>query len=336
MDIAEKIGVSTATISRVINKEQNVSPETKQKVEEALKSFNYQCRLRKKSSASKNQDRVFIIAGQINNPITVEYLDGLTERLHRFKKQALIAFSDYQEDIEIENLEYAKANGFSGIFLVNAIECPRLIELISSTNAPVILINRYLRSMDCNLVMIDNFRCGYMATQFLIDHGHKRIGHLAGPLTSITCQDRERGFSEAMRYNNLSIEQSLIFNTDRNYYESGKKYGLIIGKMPSDKRCTAVFAATALMASGMIESLNTCGLKVPGDISVICSDDSENVLHQHTGITTVGRNPYMMGQAAAELFEERLKEPNSPQRRIVFAPQIIERQSVKQLETEAN
>ncbi len=298
---------------------------------EALKELNYSYLPRHKSSTSKNNCLVLIIAGDISNPTTVDYIEGIREKLSQSGKRAVIALSDYKSDEEISFLQVAKENSFSGIFLINAVETPRLIEMINSIRAPVILVNRYLRSLECDLVKIDNYRCGYLATQYLIQHGHKRIAHLAGPTDSITCQDRTRGFQEAMVQVEFPILPEAIYYSNRNYFDCGKQFGQQIAQMPEEERFTAIYSTNSLMASGIIEGLAINNLIVPNHISLVCSDDSERFFHKNTTLTTVGYNPYTLGIAAVELFVERLKNPKGLPKHIVYSPKITEGESVRTL-----
>lgn len=332
-DVSKQIGISTATISRVINNEKNVTEETRKKVEEALKACNYQYRPRSKTSETRNNDTILIIAGQISNPITVSYIDGIREVLAPMAKKIFISISDYSEQAEINSLQYAKDNGFAGVFMLNVIENDQLIKLLRSMTSPVILVNRYLRSMDIDVVTIDNYRCGYMATRYLIDHGHRKIAHIAGPQNSITCQNRTLGFQDSMETAGLPIGKESIYFGDRTY-NSGYEIGAKIAKLPPDKRCTGFFSTSGLMADGFIDGLESNGIKVPDDISVICNDDSSRENRGRAKVTCVEPDHHNMGSAAAELFLEKLKTPNCLPKRITYPPILSEHGSVKKLDQE--
>ncbi|MDD2231690.1 MAG: LacI family DNA-binding transcriptional regulator [Sphaerochaetaceae bacterium] len=332
-DISKQIGVSTATISRVINNEKNVTQETKKTVEEALKACNYQYRPRSKTAETRNTDAILIIAGQITNPITISYIDGIREVLTPLSKKIFISISDYSGQAEMNYLQYAKDNGFAGVFMLNVIENDKLIKLLQSMSAPVILVNRYLRSMDVDVVTIDNYRCGYMATQYLIEHGHKRIAHIAGPQNSITCQNRTLGYMDAMESAGIPVTKDSIYYGDRTY-NSGFEIGTRIAKLPADKRCTGFFSTSGLMADGFIDALTNNGIKVPDDISVICNDDSSRESRGKAKVTCVEPDQHKMGVAAAELFLDKLKTPNSSPKRITYPPILSEHGSVKTIAPE--
>lgn len=329
-DIAKQIGLSTATISRVIHNEENVTEKTRQMVLEALSANGYTYRARRRSVESRNADTVLIIAGQITNPITVSYIDGIRETLISSGKRVLISLSDYSETVETDSIQYAKSRGFAGIFMLNAMECDNLIKLLKSIDIPVILVNRYLRSMDNDVVMVDNYRCGYVATEYLIQHGHRNIAHLAGPTSSITCTNRTLGYMDAMKNAGLHIPANGIYYADRTF-DDGYSFGMKIIEMDPAERFSAVYCTAGLMADGMLEALRINNINVPQDISVICNDVSHKLHPQQIKLTSVEQDPHTMGVAAAMLYLDRLKNPNLPIKHIIYPPILTEQKSVRDI-----
>lgn len=327
-DIAKKIGVSTATVSRVINKDGSVSSQTRDMVLEELKKSDYKPRKRRRSVSVTNSNTVMIIAGQLNNPITLGYIDGIRGQLTKDGVRALISLSDYDTDAECNLIEYAAENSYTGIILLNVIESERLIGLLPKIRVPVVLLNRYLRALDTDVVMVDNYRCGYMATQYLLHRGHKRIGHIAGPDGSITCHNRTLGYLDAMHAAGLKPDTEQIFYGDRKY-SSGTAFAKKLISLPPELRSTAVFVTTALMASGMVDALREEGLNVPQDISVICNDDySKDYMPYPMEITCFRQNPQLMGKTATDLLLERAKRSDIMPRRIIYPPELSEHKSV--------
>lgn len=327
VDIAAQIGVSTATISRVINHQKNVLPETRALVEKALKDNQYQYRARRKTS-EKNTDAVLVIAGQDSNPITRAYFSGIREELGKDQKMVFLALTDYRSEVELQFLQYAETHRFSGVFLLNVVETPELVSLLGTIETPVVLVNRYLRSMDTDIVSVDNYRCGYAATDYLIQNGHVRIGHFAGPTSSITCQNRTSGYLDAMKMAGLPVEQDSVFYGDR-FYQSGYEYGQYIVQMKPEERFTAVYCTAGVMAYGMYDALIDGGLKVPEDVSIICNDATEASMHHSISFTNVDGRPEMMGKAAVELLRERWSTREGPPKRIIYPPVLTVHHSVK-------
>lgn len=329
-EIAEKIGVSSATISRVLNGDRSVTPEMRERVLSALEECGYRKRSRRSSARSRNDRTVMIIVAQLHNPITLGFIDGIRRRLSAAGMKTVITLSDYSPDTECDMLEYADRNSFSGIFMLNAVECDRLLTLLDGISAPVVFVNRYPRSRDCDVVTVDNYRAGYLATKYLTDRGHTSIAHIAGPRTSMTCRDRERGFCDALRTAGIDPgARECIFYGDRSY-KSGCEVGEKIAAMPEATRFTAVFSTTGVMAAGMVDRLRAHGVRVPEDVSVICSDDySRDYMPCPIDFTTYEQDPEVMGETAAELMLERAGAPQKPPKCIVFPPVLTEHDSVR-------
>ena len=328
LEISKEIGVSTATISRVLTGEDCVSPETREKVLRAVRESGYEKRPRRRSAELRGSGTVLVIAGQLHNPIILGFIDGIRTRLAKEGMRTVISLSDYDAAQECDALKYASKNGFSGIFLLNAIESKKLVSLILEIKTPLILVNRFLHSADTDVVTVDNYRCGYLATEYLINRGHKRIAHIAGPATSVTCRDRTQGFADAMREHGLTVDRSCIYYGDRRY-KSGCEFGTQIAGMDQEKRFTAVFSTTGLMAAGMVDTLRGYGIRVPDDISIICNDDySRDYMPCPIDFTTFEQDPILMGTTAAELLLERIANPTGASKRMVFPPVLIEHNSV--------
>lgn len=330
-EIAGRLGVSTATVSRVLNGDPAVADATREKILKEINDSGFRKRQRKRSAALHNEKTAMIIAAQLQNPITLGFVDGIRRRLTEAGIRSVIALSDFDSGAECDALSYALGSGFSGIFMLNAIENQRLVGLVSRAKQPVIFVNRFLRTLDTDVVTVDNYRCGYMATSYLIGYGHRRVAHIAGPATSMTCRERTRGYIDAMKDAGLDVSSGFIYTGDRSY-RCGLEFGEKICSMPRSERFTAVFSTTGLMAAGMVDRLRSCGIGVPEDISVICNDDySRDYIPCPMDFNTYAQDPIVMGQTAAELMLERSQNREAPPRRVIFSPVLTERNSVRRL-----
>ena len=328
LEISKEIGVSTATISRVLTGEDCVSPETRDKVLQAVRESGYEKRPRRRSAELRGSGTVLVIAAQLHNPIILGFIDGIRKRLAKEGMRTVISLSDYDTSAECDVLKYASKNGFSGIFLLNAIESKKLVSLIPDIKTPMIFVNRFLHTVDTDVVTVDNYRCGYLATEYLISRGHKRIAHIAGPSTSVTCRDRTQGYIDAMHEHGLNVDRYCVYYGDRRY-KSGCEFGAQIATMESEKRFTAVFSTTGLMAAGMVDTLRGYGIRVPNDISIVCNDDySRDYMPCPIDFTTFEQDPILMGTTAAELLLERITSPDQAPKRMVFPPVLTEHNSV--------
>lgn len=329
-DIAKQIGVSNATISRVLTGGGYVKDETRKLVEDALAKNNYVYIARKRRSMSRIAETVLVITGDITSSVYAAYIKGINQVLEKAGKKVFIYYSNYIPEKEEEYLGLADKAGFNGVIMLNAVETPTLVKRIEKKACPVIMVNRYLRSVSTDAVAIDNFRGGYMATAYLIQHGHTRIAHLAGAGNSSTSQERLRGFTEAMNMAQLKITDDAVFHGEL-HYAGGYAFGEMLCAMTPEERFTAVYSANDLMTMGMIDALYNGGLSIPADVSVICMDNSERIVNGRVRITAVDYDPEKMGVAAAEMLLSRIKNPDKETRQIIYSPELVERGSVKRI-----
>ena len=316
----------------MLNNNGYVKSETRAKVENALIQNNYKHTHRSKSIPREISEIILVITGDITSHVYTSIIKGISCEIEKTGKKVFIVSSDYLPDKEEEYLKFAFRNHFAGVIMLNVIETASLVSILKSTShCPVVMVNRYLRSLDTDVVCIDNFRGGYMATDYLIQHGHKKIAHLSGPDNSIASQERLRGYHDAMRIAGLSVPDGAIFNGDLQY-ESGLIFGRQICSMDKEKRFTAVYSANDIMATGLVDAFFEAGFSVPEDFSITCSDNTLNAVKSRVKLTTVAHDPIEMGVSGAQLLLSRLANPRSKTEKIVYAPILTERNSVKYID----
>lgn len=323
-DVAHMSGVSTATVSRVFSGKNSVKKETRDLVMKCAAELGYHYSL-----ASSVQDcKIMIIVSDITNSFYISIIQGISEILAGPDFKTAIFQTNGVVYLEEEYARFAQRDHFSGIIMITAIETPDLISILKQNSCPTVLVNRYIRSLDLNSVCIDNFSGGYRATKYLIDRGHKKIAHLAGPATSTASSDRLRGYIAALRDEGCPMEDSAIFPGDLSG-DSGWEFAEYF--LHNLKDYSAVFCANDIMAATFMSAMEAHGYHVPEDVSIICFDDTPAALSGSTKLTTVSRNGNTMGQAAAEIMLDILRSPNHPSKKVVYPPVLNERDSVRNL-----
>lgn len=326
-DISSMTGVSCSTISRVLSHHGYVKKETRKLVESALaqSGYNYNPPQGKRNEDLK--DLVLVICGDIASQVYVGYLRGITQKLEKANYKTVCFDSRYTASLEEDYLKYAINNGFAGVIMLSVIQTDGIVQLVRTMGYPIVLINRHLRAVETDVVLIDNYFGGYLATKYLIDKGHKRIAHLGGPENSTTCRDRMGGYIDAMKDAKLDIQKDDIFFGDLQY-GAGYAFGVNLAELKSD--VTAVFSANDIMAAALIDALFEHGISVPDQISVDCMDNTAAASSSRIKLTTISCDNEMMGTAAAEILLERIENPEGKKRKNVYAPSLTERNSVRQ------
>ncbi len=312
-EIADQLGVSNSTVSRVLTNKGYVKQDKKAMIEKALIENGYK-HVPHRNASESVEDLILVICGDLTHPVFMGYYRGISRTLEAQRLKVVAVDTAYDPAKEEQYLRYAAQKGLGGVIMTNVVETPGLLNLLNITALPVILMNRYLRMKEMDNVLINNFRGGILATEYLIRHGHKRISHLAGPANSTASADRKNGYVDAMQHHELQIDDASIYYGDLSY-DSGYQFGLMVAK--AKDRPTAVFSANDVMASGLVHALIDNGLKIPEDVSIICCDNTKYAMSGPVQLTTVSYDALAMGEAAADMLLERMQNKDLKIRSIV-------------------
>lgn len=323
-DIAKASGLSTATISRVLSGKGNVKKETADLVMKYVEELGYKYKNSSKKDPSRDI-KIMAIAGDIRNQFYLGIIQGANNVFIKNGYKMAIFNSNNDPVTEEEFVNFAHQDQYDGIIMITATETVTLTELLKKNLCPVVLVNRYIRSMDLDAVLIDNSRGGYIATQYLIQKGHTRIAHLSGPDNSTASQDRKQGYLAALKDYKIHSEKKAVFEGNLKK-ESGIAFADYFVNNLSGY--TAVFCANDIMAAAFVERLYELGYQVPRDVSVICFDDTPAATHGRIKLTTVYCDPETMGEVAASILVENLSNDTSFKRKVIYPPELIERESV--------
>ena len=333
VELSGKIGLSTATITRALNGEGNVTEKTRREVLDAVQKYGYVPKTKRTTTRKRNSGMVMVITGSLENPVHHHLVVGIETELSKHGKHSVVVQTDYSEKLQEEYLQYARDEGFSCIMILNAIENSNLIRFLKSPSGPpVLFINREPESIEANSVTMDNFRSGYIAAKKLLENGHTRIMLISGPEDSTVCRARINGFCKGMEDHGLDFDAQAVFYGDRTY-ASGFSIGKKTAEMSGSERPTAVYALSGTMAGGFIDALNSNGLSIPDDLSIICNDSPSNFFAEKMSISSIEVDFRSMGEVAAKRYLEIMASGDGISKQILFMPTIYERTSIKNLGT---
>ena len=327
-EIARLADVSPSAVSRVLNDNGYVSSEKRVKIEQLLIQNGYEVCKRTASNpfASKS---VLVIADELGvSDAYIDYIRGIREKLLTAGYSMYLYLSGLDEQQSTREIEQVLAShkiGFAGILMISALDTPALRSAIALSKEPIVFLNRNLKGLDASAVILDNYKVGYFATQFLISKGYRKVIHLAGRKGSVASQERVRGYQNAMIDSGLQLETPSVIYGDHSY-EKGYECGLDLAR--GKYRADAIFIASDRMALGFVDAIYEQGLSCPKDIGIICAEDTKILASGKIAMTTIGYNNRVIGRTAAELFLESLLHPTYEKKTVSFSPQIIERDSV--------
>lgn len=322
--IAEKAGVSYATVSRALTHSAKVKPETLARIRKAMEELgitNADDLFLGRSALSK---MVLVVVCDILKEFMAVVVHGIYQQLYAKGYSLSLCISNFDADMELSCMRNAAESGYAGIIMVTAVETPALVHFIQGTKTPVIMVNRYISALDLDMVRIDNYRGGYIAGKYLLDKGHRRIAVLSGPKNSSSAYDRVRGFTAAMKDNHIPFSEDDVMFGDL-LCGSGRRFA----REMLGNGYTATFITNNDMTVGAIQELNKQGKQIPQDMSCICFDDSALVNEDGLNITSISGDPLLMGVTTADILLERIENPLGEHRRVIYSPHLTERGSVR-------
>lgn len=325
--IAEKAGVSCATVSRAFTKNARVHPRTMEKILTAMEEMGIEAP-ETFFSKMERPKQILVLVGDVSDEFYARTIKGISDQAHSMGMIATLCNSNFDFDIESRYLYYAEENNYAGVIMLTIEASQGMIRLLRDYSLPVVLVNRFIRTLDMDVVCIDNYRGGYMAANHLLSKGHRKIAYLAGKHSSSAQQDRLKGFSDAMADAGLDFPEKNVFWGD-NSRGCGKVF--VNQFFAVANRYTAVFAANNPMAAGAVNRLLEMGYHVPNDVSMICFDDVSPASEENIKLTTISHDPYLMGMASVDTLLKRIKNPFQEKMRVIYSPHITVRESIRDL-----
>lgn len=349
-DVAKKAGVSTATVSHVVNQTRFVSEETRQRVLEAIESLNYHPSTIARGLATNSTLTVGLIVSDITNPFFTAVARGVEDEINRHGYHTIFCNTDEDPAREDEYLRLLGARQIDGLIIApTGVRSERLLRM-AETGTPIVLVDRGTPDIDAPLVAVDNEGGAYQATKHLLELGHRRIGVLTGLETISTQVARTDGYKRALQEADIGIDETLIVYAHPHAYRN--QPGSDITSPPTTltnlqmtpnaflalhqlldlpHRPTAIFVTNNQMTLGALHALRERNLRCPDDISVMSFDDHDWAPLFSPPLTVVKQPTYELGQTAAKLLMQLIngEEVTSPDS---LSVELIIRESCRAVE----
>lgn len=323
-DVSLRAGVSLATVSRVINKNSNVSDKTRQKVLDAMAELDYRPNTIAQSLASNVSNSVGVLVSQLDGPYYGPMMAEIEAALRAQNKHVIIAVGHSDAAVEQDSVEFLLSRGCDALILdVEAVSDDYLVQL-SQRSVPIVLINRYIQAMEPRCIYLNNELGGYLATRHLVDLGHRNIAYISGPKNKHDAMERLVGHQRALAEGGLVFDPALYIEGD--YKEEGGEAGML-ALLQTGKQFTAVVCANDQMASGAIAVCLQRGLVIPRDLSVIGYDNVPFAKYISPKLTTVNNPIHEMGKMAALWVLRHVYADDQTLVNNVFEPELVVRGS---------
>lgn len=329
-DIARRAGVSSATISRVINNSGYVKDETRYKVLEAIREYNYVPSAVARSLSTNDTLSIGAIIPDIENEFFSKVISGISEVAETYHYNIVFLGTNETLSTEHDFLRIVQSQRLKGVIITPISESDMdtrdyLIQLEES-GIPVVLVDRDVKGGQFDGVFVDNVRGAYDGVTELIKAGHERIAIIAGPKTSKPGKDRLQGYMQAMEDHNLPVLPGYIACGD---FKIAKAYECTKQLFELQESPTAIFTSNNLSTMGCLKYLTEHGIQIGEDLSLIGFDDIDALKMIDYRLSVIDRDAKQQGREAMELLIECFSSEHRASKRITIPYQIILRGSEK-------
>ena len=317
-DVAKRAGVSSMTVSRVINDSQRVSPATRRRVEQAISELGYVPSRLARGLIRRKTGTLALIVPDVANPFFTLIVRGAEDVARRAGYRVILCDTRADLDLEEEVIEEMIAHRVEGVAIAPVSDrSKRHLARLARFGVQFVLIDRTIAGLDCDVVVGDSSGGARRLVEHLISLGHRRVGFIVESDMVSTARDRRQGYVEALEAAGIESDPDLIVQASVDPAGGFEGMGRLL---ELDDPPTAVFTVNNLVALGAIEAVRANGLEVPDDIALVCFDDIEYASRLYPFLTVMAQPAETLGRLGTQLLVERI-EGRAPDRgRVVVLP----------------
>jgi LacI family transcriptional regulator len=335
VDVAKKAGVSKGTVSAVINTKNTVEPSTRDYILEVMKNLNFRPKGIARNLKNGLQDKsIGIIIKDLNYPFYTSVATGAKEYASSKGYSVIITSSDDDHECEKKFSHLFSAKDIKGMIIAPIVEGTAEIDhlfKLKMINYPFVLLEA-VKGIQANVVAIDNLKAIKMAVKYLMDSGHKKIVHFAGPPHSSHTQERIEGFRHAFSESILVFRDDMIVSVGSRYEESYNKTFDYFKNKNREDFPTAIVCFNDQQALAVITALKELNIRVPDDISIVGNDDIYYAKIYPVPLTTIRAPQHEIGRRAAEILIRNIESSTILQtEQVILETEFIIRKSTKVL-----
>lgn len=322
-EIAEKAGVSIATVSRILNDTGRVSASTRKKVIQAIHDLEQDSSIR---TTTAFYQRILVLVPDFFNPFYANIIDGIQQTAHNHAYEIFVipTKDSYPNSSYLVNM--IRRENFSGVLWVCSTPSAELLRVVHN-HCPIVMCCEYPEDFPCSFVSIDDVSAGLRAVNYLLSTGRRKIGMVNCSLKYKYARHRRAGYLQALEQAGLSYNPEWYVSIPSVDYTLA--YSAIMQALTADPVPDAIFACSDVFAAATINAAKSLGIRVPQDLAVIGVDNVEASRMTHPTITTIAQPGFQMGQQACSILVEKIANPALPQRHILLNTELIIRESTQ-------
>lgn len=318
-EIAEKLGIHPATVSRALNDDVRISEKTRVLVKKVAEEIGYKPNLLAKYLRKGKSNLICLIVPDLTHPYYSEVFTEMEKILIERNYFLQLFTTDFQELFFEKAIEKAISFSVSGL----VIAYHKLNEKFE--NIPVVLIDQE-ESNEFDCVIVDNFSGSYEAVEYLINLGHRKIGYISD---NFTTKQRLAGYKKALEDSGIEINEELIDIRNGRSEEIG--YHAALKLLVKKERPTAIFCGNDFIGIGVMKAATELNIKIPDELSIIGFDDLPICSYLPIPLTTVRQPIKEIARQSINLLFERMERPEKEREKKIIKPSLIIRETTKNI-----
>lgn len=329
--ISKDLGLSTGTISRVLNgkaKAFRISDATVKLVTDYAKKVGYTPNMIAKGLQASKTHSIGLLIPNIADPFFAAMAKHIEKAASKADYSIILVDAEESLEREQQQLRNMLSRSVDGIIVAPVVSNYKHFSEITDKKIPMVFVDNYGRDVEVPHVVSDNFSGGFDATQALLEKGHKRIGILKGIIDGVPLQERLRGYHAALKAFGIEPDSEL---EQGGYYsiEEGRKSTMKLMKLKDPP--TAIFATSCELGLGALSALKELGIKAPDQVSLVFFDNQPYLSYISPPITTVSQDYHTIGQKAVESILSLINNGFGQIENQIVPTKFIERESIKAL-----
>jgi LacI family transcriptional regulator len=332
-DIARELGISTASVSRALSDNYQISEKTKILVRKAAKKRGYRPNRMAQSLKSGNSKLIGIVLPSIENPFFTQVINGIHFIANKKQYDLIITQSHESHALELLNLKNLTYSSLDGLLisLTSETENVDYLKELHHKGLPIVFFDRVSNEIETHQVITDNFKSAYDATLQLIKGGHTRIAHITSPHNVSNYAERLLGYQYALAENGIDGDKQYIKYCRQGGKDLREVETVLLELFALQQPPGAILAASDSITTAVFRILHQLKYHIPGDVALIGFSNTELADILNPSLSTVFQPGFEMGKIACDLLINQI-ERNRPEKefkKLILAAEIFLRDSLK-------
>lgn len=323
-DVADRCSVSATTVSRALNNSKEISDKTRKRILKTCEEMGYVPNASARNLILNRTNMIGLVIPDIGNQYYAYVSKGVSSYVQKEGYGLVLCNSDRDRVNERKYLQFLMERRVDGIILIPQISNRTDLKL-NLAQIPIVLADNLIQDLNVSYVGNDNYFGARKIISHMIKQGYKRIGAILGSSESSASNERLQAYNDVLLQNGVIPDPEIQINSNATYEDGFRLTGALLA-MGVD----AIFCINDTVAMGVMKYCYQKGVQIPGDIGIAGYDDIEQAQMLSIPLTTVHQRKYKLGEIAAKLLIEEIRDPDSPKQKVILQPELVIRKSCKE------